>query len=112
MPEAPDYYGVLGVARDADAATIKKAFRRLARENHPDGNPNDPEAVERFKAIGEAYAVLSDPDKRAQYDRYGRVPDGSPMGGGSFDFDVFGDLSSLFESILGAGLGARRWWQR
>jgi len=97
-----DYYEVLGVARDADLAEIKKAFRRLARENHPDVNKDDPEATERFKEIGEAYAVLSDPEKRAQYDRYGHE---APVGlgldwGQGMDFGLFGDLGSLFESFF------------
>ena len=68
-----DYYEVLGVARDATDAEIKKAFRQLALKHHPDRNPGDPHADERFKVINEAYAVLSDPNRRAQYDRYGRV---------------------------------------
>lgn len=66
-----DFYGVLGVDKDADEATIKKAYRKLAVQHHPDRNPDDPQAEERFKEISEAYAVLSDPDKRRQYDRLG-----------------------------------------
>ncbi|HMS72191.1 MAG TPA: DnaJ domain-containing protein, partial [Baekduia sp.] len=66
-----DPYEVLGVARDADDTAIKKAFRRLARELHPDTNPDDPEAEERFKEVAEAYEILSDADRRATFDRYG-----------------------------------------
>lgn len=68
---AQDYYETLGVARDADASTIKKAYRKLAQKYHPDRNPGDKQAEERFKKIAEAYAVLSDPEKRSQYDRFG-----------------------------------------
>ena len=71
MSSTRDYYDVLGVPRDADDATIKKAFRRLARELHPDVNSHDPDAEEKFKDAAEAYDVLSDPDKRRTYDSYG-----------------------------------------
>lgn len=74
-----DYYAILGVSRDADAETIKLAFRRIARKTHPDQNP-DPAAAERFKAAAEAYEVLGDPAKRASYDRYGQVPAGAAYG--------------------------------
>ena len=67
-----DYYQTLGVRRDADQETIKRAFRKLARANHPDTNKGDPEADSRFKAINEAYTVLSDPEKRRKYDRFGK----------------------------------------
>ena len=66
-----DYYEVLGVSRDADESEIKKTFRRLARQYHPDANPDDPEAEERFKELAEAYEVLSDADRRRTYDQYG-----------------------------------------
>ena len=72
MSTTRDYYEILGVARDADDATIKKAFRRLARELHPDVNRHDPNAEEKFKEAAEAYEVLSDADRRSTYDRYGR----------------------------------------
>ena len=75
MSAIRDYYDVLGVSRDADDATIKKAFRRLARELHPDVNSHDPQAEEKFKEAAEAYEVLSDPDRRATYDRFGDVSD-------------------------------------
>jgi molecular chaperone DnaJ len=103
---APDYYAILGVSRDAGDAELKKAFRQLAMKHHPDRNPGDQAAEERFKGINEAYAVLSDPDKRAQYDRYGRVD--LPPGG--VDFGGFGDLfEDLFEGFFGgSGRGGGR----
>ena len=71
MSATRDYYEVLGVSRDADETTIKKAFRKLARELHPDVNSHDPQAEEKFKEAAEAYEVLSDADRRRQYDAYG-----------------------------------------
>ena len=101
-----NYYEILGVGKDAGEAEIKKAFRQLALKHHPDRNPGDAGAEERFKALNEAYAVLSDPDKRAQYDRYGRVdlPPGGP------DLSGFGDLfDDLFEGFFGGqGRGGGR----
>jgi molecular chaperone DnaJ len=88
-----DYYEILGVGRDAGDAELKKAFRGLAMQYHPDRNPGDKKAEDRFKELGEAYAVLSDPDKRAHYDRYGTV---APGGAGGFD----GDLGSLFNDLF------------
>lgn len=90
----PDHYAVLGVPRDATADDIKKAYRRLARESHPDANPDDPHAEERFKEIGQAYAILSDPDKRARFDRFGDA--GIPQGGAGF-----GDAFDIFEAFFG-----------
>jgi molecular chaperone DnaJ len=98
------YYEVLGVERDASDADLKKAYRQLALKLHPDRNPGDHTADERFKEINEAYAVLSDPDKRAQYDRYGRVdlPPGIDLGG-------FGDLfEDIFEGFFTGGRGGGR----
>jgi molecular chaperone DnaJ len=92
---ARDYYETLGVARGASEGEIKKAFRSLAMQYHPDRNPGDKQAEDRFKEIGEAYAVLSDPDKRAHYDRFGSVPSGA---GGGPGFE--GDLGSLFNDIF------------
>lgn len=97
MPTASDYYDRLGVARDADANEIKKAFRKLARELHPDVNSHDPEAETKFKAAAEAYEVLSDPERRATYDRYGA--DGLRNGG--FQPSGFGSFSDIFDAFFG-----------
>jgi molecular chaperone DnaJ len=104
MSSTRDYYEVLGVPRNADEATIKKAFRRLARELHPDVNKNDPDAEEKFKEAAEAYEVLSDADRRATYDRYGR--EGLRSGGYAPNFDAFGSVSDIFEAFFGGGGGA------
>jgi molecular chaperone DnaJ len=99
MSATRDYYEVLGVARDADDATIKKAFRRLARELHPDVNTNDPEAETKFKEAAEAYEVLSDPERRATYDRYGH--EGLRSGGWAPNYESFGSVSDIFEAFFG-----------
>ena len=96
-----DYYERLGVARDASETEIKKAFRRLARELHPDVNAHDPEAEEKFKSAAEAYEVLSDPERRATYDRYG--PEGLRSGG--FQPSGFGSFSDIFDAFFGGGGG-------
>jgi molecular chaperone DnaJ len=101
MSATRDYYEVLGVSRDADDATIKKAFRRLARELHPDVNSHDPRAEEKFKECAEAYEVLSDPDRRATYDRYGH--EGLRSGGWSPNYEAFGSVSDIFEAFFGGG---------
>jgi molecular chaperone DnaJ len=100
MSSARDYYDILGVPRDADEATIKKAFRRLARELHPDVNRHDPDAEEKFKEAAEAYEVLSDADRRATYDRYGR--EGLRSGGYAPNFDA-GSIADIFEAFFGGG---------
>jgi molecular chaperone DnaJ len=99
-----DYYQVLGIQRNADDAEIKKAFRRLARELHPDVNPA-PGAEAQFKEAAEAYEVLSDTDRRATYDRYGH--DGLRNSGGAPNFDQFGSVADIFEAFFGGsgGLG-------
>src|SRR4051812_39778301 len=96
-----DYYDVLGVTRDADETEIKKAFRRLARELHPDVNAHDPEAEDKFKEAAEAYEVLSDADRRQTYDAYGH--EGLRTGGFSPNFEGFGSISDLFSAFFGAG---------
>ncbi|MBV8221499.1 MAG: DnaJ domain-containing protein, partial [Solirubrobacterales bacterium] len=101
MSSTRDYYEVLGVTRDADEAMIKKAFRRLARELHPDVNRHDPNAEEKFKEAAEAYEVLSDSDRRATYDRYGR--EGLRSGGWAPNTEAFGSVSDLFEAFFGGG---------
>ena len=100
-----DPYEVLGVARDADEQQIKKAFRRLARELHPDVNKHDPDAEEKFKEAAEAYEILSDAERRATYDRYGH--DGLRSGGFSPNFEGFGSISDLFDAFFGGGAGSR-----
>ena len=99
-----DYYEVLGVGRDASETEIKKAFRRLARELHPDVNSHDPEAEEKFKQAAEAYEVLSDAERRATYDRYGH--EGLRSGGWSPNFEGFGSVADIFEAFFGSGGGA------
>jgi molecular chaperone DnaJ len=99
MPQ--DYYEVLGVSRVASDAEIKRAFRQLARTLHPDVNRHDPAAEEKFKQAAEAYEVLSDPQRRAIYDRYGHQ--GLRSGGFEPSFTRFGDLSEIFEAFFGAG---------
>ncbi len=97
-----DYYTVLGVSRDADADTIKKAYRKLAMEYHPDKNPGDKAAEEKFKEIAEAYSILSDPQKRRQYDQFGS--EGMRGGGtGGFDPRGFGDPFDIFREVFGGG---------
>jgi molecular chaperone DnaJ len=99
-----DYYEVLGVSRDAEDAEMKKAFRRLARELHPDVNSHDPDAESKFKEAAEAYEVLSDADRRATYDRYGH--EGLRSGGYAPNFDSFGSVADIFETFFGGGSGA------
>src|ERR687893_1130495 len=96
-----DYYYVLGVERTADEAAIKKAFRRLARELHPDVNAHDPEAEAKFKEAAEAYEVLSDGERRRMYDAYGH--EGLRTGGYAPSFEGFGSISDLFSAFFGAG---------
>ncbi len=109
MTTRRDYYEVLGVSRDADAAALKSAYRRLALQHHPDRNPDAPEAAEKFKEASEAYAVLSDPDKRERYNRYGNAAFSGGAGGGfGFDPSSFGDLSDLFGDLFGFGASRER----
>ena len=105
-----DYYEVLGVDKNADDATLKKAYRVLAKKYHPDMNPGDAEAEKKFKEASEAYAILSDPEKRRQYDQYGHAAFEGAGGAGGFDFsgmdfsDIFGDL---FGGMFGGSSGRR-----
>ena len=101
MPRDP--YEVLGVGRDASDQQIKKSFRVLARELHPDVNAHDPEAEEKFKEAAEAYEILSDPERRSTYDRFGH--EGLRSGGYAPNFDAFGSINDLFNAFFGGGLG-------
>jgi len=106
-----DYYEVLGVERTASAAEIKKAYRKLALELHPDRNPDDPTAEEKFKEASEAYAVLSDADKRQQYDHFGHAGMPGASGQGFHDVqDIFSQFGDIFGDLFGGGFGraARR----
>ena len=107
-----DYYEVLGVDKSADDAAIKKAYRVLAKKYHPDMNPGDAEAEKKFKEASEAYAVLSDPDKRRQYDQFGHAAfEGGAGGAGGFDFSGadFGDIfSDIFGDLFGGGRSRSR----
>ena len=105
-----DYYEVLGVDKSSDEATIKKAYRKLAKQYHPDMNPGNQEAEKKFKEINEAYAVLSDSEKKARYDQYGHAGVDPNMGGGGFgDFGGFGgfgggfDFGDIFSNFFGGG---------
>lgn len=100
----PDFYEVLGVAREVDAATLKRAYRELALKYHPDQNPDNPEAEARFKEVSEAYTVLSDPEKRMRYDRRGFEGVGGDAG---FGVDV-GAFTDLFEGLFGDLFGKRK----
>ncbi|GFI09193.1 MAG: molecular chaperone DnaJ [Lachnospiraceae bacterium] len=105
-----DYYEVLGIDKNADDAAIKKAYRQLAKKYHPDMNPGDQEAEKKFKEASEAYAVLSDPDKRRQYDQFGHAAfEGGAGGGGFGGFDFTGaDMGDIFGDIFGDLFGGGR----
>src|SRR5580704_9848085 len=118
-----DYYEVLGVNRSADAEEIKKAYRKLAVKFHPDINPGDAAAEEKFKELGEAYEVLIDENKRSAYDRYGHAAFGAGAGGGGNrgaggfhdPFDIFREVfgvgteggGGIFDQIFGSGMASR-----
>jgi molecular chaperone DnaJ len=111
-----DYYEVLGVNRDADEKELKSAFRKMAKKFHPDANPGDESAEQKFKEVNEAYEALKDPQKRAAYDRFGHAAfeDGrGPFGGGGgwrtrFGPEFSSSMSDIFEDLFGEFMGGRR----
>ena len=114
MAEKRDYYEVLGLQKGASEEEIKKAFRKMAMKYHPDKNPGNKEAEEKFKEVNEAYSVLSDPDKKSKYDRFGHAGvDPNGMGGaggfggfgGAGGFGGFEDIFDMFGSAFGGGFG-------
>jgi len=111
MADKRDYYEVLGVSKGADEGEIKKSYRQLAKKYHPDMNPGDAEAEQKFKEVNEAYDVLSDPDKRAKYDQYGHAAF-DPASGGGAGFGGFGDfgfdINDIFSSFFGGGGSTQR----
>jgi molecular chaperone DnaJ len=106
MATKRDYYEILGVGKDVAASDIKAAYRKIAVRDHPDRNPGDKEAEERFKEAAEAYAVLSDTDKRARYDRFGHQGVAG-AGGAGFDPTIFADFSDILGDLFGFGGGRR-----
>lgn len=106
MAEKRDYYEVLGVSKTASDSEIKSAYRKLAKKYHPDMNPGDKEAEAKFKEASEAYAILSDADKRRQYDQFGHAAFDGGAGGvaGGFDFNGF-DMGDIFGDIFGDFFG-------
>ncbi len=111
MANKRDYYEILGVDKKATEEEIKRAYRKKAKECHPDLHPDDKEAVERFKELNEANEVLSDPDKRARYDQFGFEDPMSGMGGnpfsGGFDFGGMGGMGDIFDQLFNGGMGSR-----
>ena len=108
MATKRDYYEVLGVQKTATDAELKSAFRQAAKKYHPDLHPNDTEAEAKFKEVNEAYNVLSDPQKRAQYDQFGHAafdPSAGASGGygGAYTTTGFGDFADIFDSFFGGG---------
>jgi len=101
-----DYYEVLGVGREASLDEIKKAYRKLAMEFHPDRNPGNKDAEEKFKEAAEAYAIISDPEKRRNYDQFGHAGVGGSGGGFQFDPNAFTDFQDIFGSFFGGGIFA------
>ncbi|MCR4595919.1 MAG: molecular chaperone DnaJ [Lachnospiraceae bacterium] len=107
MADKRDYYEILGVDKSADEATLKKAYRTLAKQCHPDTHPGDADAEAKFKEISEAYAVLSDPEKRRQYDQFGHAAFDGSAGGAGFDFSGM-DFTDIFSDIFGDFFGGGR----
>ncbi len=111
-----DYYDVLGVQRNASEQDLKSAFRKLAKDHHPDRNPDDKSAEQKFKEINEAYEVLKDPQKRAAYDRFGHAAFEGGMGGrgggAGFGPDFASSMSDIFDDLFGEFMGGRRGGQQ
>ena len=105
-----DYYEVLGVARDASEDEIKRAYRKMALQNHPDHNPDNPEAEQRFKEAAEAYEVLRDPERRARYDQFGHagVGNNGDFGGFGSAEDIFAHFGDIFGDMFGFSMGGTR----
>jgi molecular chaperone DnaJ len=109
MSQKRDFYEILGVAKNANESEIKKAYRKLALQYHPDKNPDDKSAEEKFKEAAEAYEVLSDPNKRARYDQYGHAGLGGAAGGGGMNMDdIFSNFGDIFGSAFGGSFGGSR----
>lgn len=111
MADKRDYYEVLGVSKTATDAELKKAYRVLAKKYHPDANPGDKEAEAKFKEASEAYAVLSDPEKRSKYDQFGHAAFDAGAGGQAYDFnmdDLFGSMGDIFGDLFGGGRSRAR----
>ncbi|MBO5199033.1 MAG: molecular chaperone DnaJ [Lachnospiraceae bacterium] len=107
MADKRDYYEVLGVSKSASEDEIKKAYRQLAKKYHPDMNPGDKEAEAKFKEASEAYAILSDPEKKRQYDQFGHAAfEQGGGGGGGFDYSNMGDMGDIFGDIFGDLFGS------
>ena len=107
MADKRDYYEVLGVSKNADDAEIKKAFRNLAKKYHPDAHPGDAECEAKFKEAQEAYAVLSDDNKRKQYDQFGHSAFDQMNGGAGFDFSDI-DLGDILNDLFGGGFRSQQ----
>ena len=109
MAQKRDYYEVLGVDKNADQNALKSAYRKLAKKYHPDMNPGDEEAAEKFKEASEAYGILSDPEKRAKYDQFGHAAFDGTSGGGAGGFEGFGfDMGDIFGDFFGDIFGGGR----
>ena len=109
MSQKRDYYEVLGLSKGASESEIKKAYRKLALKYHPDKNPDDSNAEEKFKEAAEAYEVLSNADKKARYDQYGHAGMGQGFGGGGMNMDdIFSQFGDIFGGAFGGSFGGSR----